>query len=96
MIFISVHCVGCFWYLVSELESFDFNTTWVWSRNIQDANIIESYMTSVYWSFSTVLTVGYGDVSAHTDFERIFSIIWMMLGVAFYTFTISTLTSIIG
>jgi hypothetical protein len=44
---------------------------------------------------ATVLTVGYGDISGHTLIERCFSIFWMLLGVAFYTLTIGTITSVL-
>ena len=53
-------------------------------------------MTSVYWAVSTVLTVGYGDVNAKTNTERLISVAWMMIGVGFYSFTIGTLTSVLG
>lgn len=42
-----------------------------------------------------MLTVGYGDIHAGTNGERIFAIIWMFLGVAFFAFTIGTLTAIL-
>lgn len=42
------------------------------------------------------MTVGYGDISAENNIERIFSIIWMTIGVLFYSFTIGTLTSVLG
>lgn len=53
-------------------------------------------MASLYWAISTVLTVGYGDIHAVTNIERIISVLWMMIGVFFYSFTIGTLTSVLG
>jgi len=43
-----------------------------------------------------VLTVGYGDIHAETNMERFFSVVWMMVGVAFYSITIGILSSIVG
>lgn len=43
-----------------------------------------------------MLTVGYGDIHAVTNIERIISVLWMMIGVFFYSFTIGTLTSVLG
>lgn len=51
---------------------------------------------SIYWSVSTVLTVGYGDIHAETNSERLISVAWMMIGVIFYSFTIGLLTAILG
>lgn len=40
----------------------------------------EKYVASVYWSFTTMTTVGYGDISAKTISERVFAIIGMLMG----------------
>ena len=41
-------------------------------------------------------TVGYGDINAYTDIERVVAIVWMCFGVAFYSFTIGNLTSLVS
>ena len=51
---------------------------------------------SIYWSVSTVLTVGYGDIHAETNPERLISVVWMMIGVIFYSVTIGLITVILG
>ena len=33
---------------------------------------------------ATMSTVGYGDVSAETDFEKVFSMLWMIYGIGFF------------
>lgn len=40
--------------------------------------------------------MGYGDVTGYTDLERMFALLWMIFGVAFYSFTIGNLQSIIN
>jgi hypothetical protein len=40
-------------------------------------------------------TVGFGDISALTSSEKIVSILWMIFGVGFYSFTIGNLSSFI-
>lgn len=42
----------------------------------------------------TLTTVGYGDIHAVSMAEKLTSIIWMMIGVGFYSFTIGNLASI--
>lgn len=41
-------------------------------------------------------TVGYGDIAPLTTAERIIAIIWMMVGVGFYSFTIGNLSTILA
>jgi hypothetical protein len=54
------------------------------------------YITSFYWAITTICTVGYGDVKGISDLEKIFNIIWIFVGVAFYSYTVGTLNSIIS
>ena len=42
----------------------------------------------------TISTVGYGDITGSTIYEQIICIIYMFFGVAFYSYFIGMLTSI--
>ena len=44
----------------------------------------------------TLTTVGYGDISASNSMERMMSIIVMLGGVFFYSYTIGTISSLLG
>ena len=54
------------------------------------------YLTSMYWAMSTMSTVGYGDISAETDMERIFSILWMIYGIGFFSVVIGSIESFLA
>lgn len=41
-------------------------------------------------------TVGYGDFTVQTTTEYILALLWMMIGVNFYSFTIGNVSSIIA
>jgi len=43
----------------------------------------------------TLSTVGYGDISSETEYEYILSILYMFFGVAFYSYFIGMLTSVL-
>ena len=38
-------------------------------------------------------TVGFGDIVSQNNLERIFTLIWMLFGVAFYSFTVGYITN---
>ena len=40
--------------------------------------------------------MGYGDISVLTNTELILSVIWMIFGVGFYSFTIGNLSSVLA
>lgn len=94
-VFVSIHIAACFWFMSSRISNYEPNT-WVVRNQLIDEDPLSQYLASLYWSISTVLTVGYGDIHAETDTERLFSMLWMMIGVAFYSFTIGILSSIVG
>lgn len=94
-ILLAVHIIGCLWFFSAKLLDFG-ESTWVARREIEDESALFHYLSSVYWAFSTIATVGYGDIVAVNTFEKVLSIIWMMVGVFFYSFTIGTLTMVLG
>ena len=57
-----------------------------------DKDFVSKYIASVYWSFETVTTIGYGDISPQTLRERIFSLASMIIGVLMYSFVIANLS----
>jgi len=52
-------------------------------RNHPDANII-TYFDSVWWTVSTITTVGYGDFVPVTDAGKVLGIILQFFGVLMY------------
>ena len=88
-----VHLMSCFWYFTATLEMGP--DCWVYNARLQDEDISTLYTASFYWAFTTLTTVGYGDITATTSLERLVAIFWMMFGVCFFSFTIGSLTSMI-
>lgn len=89
------HLVSCLWVIAASLEDFNYNT-WIFNANLVDAGNIDIYLASIYWTFSTMLTVGYGDVHANSTEEMVLAICWMLIGGMFYTFAIGNLASLLS
>ena len=94
-VLVCVHIVGCMWFFMAKLQGFPPDS-WVVKHNLLDRDHPSQYIASIYWAFTTLATVGYGDITAGTDEERLFSIMWMLLGVGFYSFAIGSLTSVLS
>ncbi|CAG9311648.1 unnamed protein product [Blepharisma stoltei] len=92
---IVVHVMGCLWYLIAKLDNFSPNT-WVARHGYIDSDKTSCYIASIYFIFTTLTTVGYGDIHAYTKSERAFVFVLMALGVAFYSYTISNLSTIMA
>ncbi len=69
--------------------------SWPVKEGLDNEGSTRLYLFSLYWSLSTVFTIGFGNIHAWNTIEYSLSIIWMLFGVGFYSFTIGTLTSII-
>mmetsp|Transcript_105049 Transcript_105049/g.182682 ORF Transcript_105049/g.182682 Transcript_105049/m.182682 type:complete len:730 (+) Transcript_105049:83-2272(+) len=54
------------------------------------------YLASLYWSMTTLTTVGYGDMVPGTDGERAFAIVAMVIGGAFYGYVVGATTSLVS
>ena len=85
------HLIACLWYYLTLFE----RDSWSVAYGVLDADLYTKYLAAIYWAFSTLTTVGFGDVSANSNIERIFSVVVMVMGVSWYAFIISSISSIV-
>ena len=89
------HLFACIWFFAAKFDDFAPDT-WVTRNGMTEAPPIEQYNMAIYFALQTVTTVGYGDIGAVTSTEKILSLIWMVFGVAFYSFVIGNFTSMLA
>ena len=58
-------------------------------------DISDKYIASLYWSFSTITTVGYGDIVPSNKWERIVAIMSMVVGVTAFGYFMGSMTSMV-
>jgi hypothetical protein len=56
----------------------------------QDVEV--TYFEGLYWTMSTLTTVGYGDVSVANLGQRIYSILCMIIGIGLYGYLVGRIT----
>lgn len=87
------HWLACIWYAIGQQEAVKYDgLSWLSILGYQmELPIMEGnstsgptlrtrYLTSLYYVMTLCTTVGFGNVSANTDGERIFSICCMLMG----------------
>ena len=93
LIILLAHITSCLWYFLASIS--DTNT---WIDNVYDTSPsdFEKYIASFYWTFATICTAGFGDIVPINMLEKLFSLVWIAVGVAFYSYTIGTLSSLLS
>lgn len=90
-----VHLMGCFWFYIAKLSNFN-EDTWVARNELENSSDAQLYIASIYYTFTALTTVGYGDITAKSNVEMIVTMFWMVFGVGFYSFTIGILSSVLA
>ena len=93
--FILCHTMSCLWVIIANLEDLE-EDTWIARYNLLSAPIAEVYVSSFYFTVTTITTVGYGDFHAQTVVEMMVAICLMVLGVVGYSMAIGALSSVIS
>ncbi|NXQ91101.1 KCNH4 protein, partial [Nyctibius grandis] len=105
------HWLACVWYVIGrkEMESNDPHTWDIgWLHELGkrlEAPYINSsaggpsvrsaYIASLYFTLSSLTSVGFGNVCANTDAEKIFSICTMLIGALMHAVVFGNVTAII-
>ena len=70
--------------------------TWIEAGGYEGLSIFDLYVTSYYFTVTTITTVGYGDISGNSSLERVICFFLHLIGVLTYSFASGSLTSIIA
>lgn len=87
------HWLACIWYAIGNverltprgrqigwLEELSRQLMQPYHNNTGGPSIESKYITALYFTFSSLTSVGFGNVSANTNSEKIFSICIMLVG----------------
>lgn len=93
-----VHLLACLWHFIGlNLDNIGYSLTWLTNPNSDLAlnNLSDRYVASLYFCFVTILTIGYGDITATNEVERLFAIFIMIMGVLVFATLINKIGSIV-
>uniref|UniRef100_A0A4W5KCZ6 Voltage-gated delayed rectifier potassium channel KCNH4 n=1 Tax=Hucho hucho TaxID=62062 RepID=A0A4W5KCZ6_9TELE len=100
------HWMACIWYVIGKKEmeanaySWDIESPYdplgeVNGTGLSGPSLRSVYIASLYFTLSSLTSVGFGNVSANTDAEKIFSICTMLIGALMHALVFGNVTAII-
>ena len=99
------HIMGCFWIFIADLSlSENFvatdgslqNYNWVTYNQYDNYTNMQMYTIVFYFTVTTIVTVGFGDIHAYSVGEKVLCILLMLIGVISFSFATGALSSIIS
>lgn len=101
------HIITCLWVLSAKFyideenstDGIEQTTTWMHGSSsggdpFYKMSTSMQYLVSLYYTITTITTVGYGDISGVTPLEKVLCIIIMIVGVIVFSFASGALASI--
>lgn len=95
MVLILTHCIACLWFAVAYKDGFP-GDSWVVAAGIEASEPVTQYVRSLYWTITTMTTVGYGDISPGRTAEYLLASLIMLMGASLYAFIIGGLASLLS
>ncbi|KAJ8385456.1 hypothetical protein AAFF_G00189080 [Aldrovandia affinis] len=103
------HWLACIWYAIGNVEKPYLKHKIGWLDNLgvsigkrynysdpsSGPSIKDKYVTALYFTFSSLTSVGFGNVSPNTNSEKIFSICVMLIGSLMYASIFGNVSAII-
>lgn len=86
------HTSACIWIFIASLD----HPNWISTANLTDVTNGDLYVCAIYFNFSTIFTIGYGDITSVSVVERGYNIVLMIFGVLLYSFAITSLSNIVS
>lgn len=83
------HWSACFWILLGEYEYLNDPNSWISYYKANNMELIAQYIYSLYFVVVVMNTVGFGDVTANTFKERVFTICFIFFACVMFAYMIN-------
>ncbi|GBG29401.1 Potassium/sodium hyperpolarization-activated cyclic nucleotide-gated channel 1 [Hondaea fermentalgiana] len=96
VILLVIHLLACFFFYLSDLDPTRVDT-WSDEYGVRHEDLaFPKYIASLYWSITTMTTVGYGDIVPQNEGEIFFVIIAMLISCSMFAYSVGNVASMVS
>jgi len=85
------HILSCFWVMVTNYNEEDND----WIQQQSGGDRTTTYIIAMYWTHSTLTTVGYGDVYPVSRAEKAYTVLAMIIGAIVFGYIIGSMAALV-
>ncbi|KAL4453035.1 hypothetical protein ABPG73_015872 [Tetrahymena malaccensis] len=93
LIILIAHTFACGFVFITKFEK-EYTINWLVKQNLTNEPWEKIYLNALYFSFITMITVGYGDITPITDIEKMYVIFFTLITCIVYAYVVNTIGSL--
>jgi len=94
-VMIVAHYFACGFNYMAVIEETFFNKdSWIITLGIDQYSWVSRYINAVYFSFITMVTVGFGDIKPTTDPEKVYVTFVALTSSLIFAYTVNTIGTV--
>ena len=94
-IIVIAHYMACIFYYIGNEELKTNKRGWVLGRDLHKKGFKTKYITSMYWAFTTMSAVGYGDITPSTRDEMLVTITCMITSCGTFAYIVNRIGTVV-
>ncbi|KAM3128378.1 hypothetical protein pb186bvf_019506 [Paramecium bursaria] len=88
------HWIACIWNIIEMQQEFA-QESWMVNYGVDNVDWDIKYLAAIYYSVTTMVTIGYGDIHSYTTTEMTFSIFTMIVASGVFGYSMASIMSTI-
>lgn len=86
------YCACGFYYVGSSfIDNDSAQVNWITKYNFQNETWMSNYVNSLYFTFITMITVGFGDIVPINTYEKIYVIFMTLVSCGVFAYAVNTI-----